>query len=125
GIANITYLPKSGKVVAFDTGPGNMVIDALVALHTGGKFDRGGRIAAAGKVNDKLFGKMLADRYYREEPPKSAGREQYGAQFVRWERQKVGRRRLAVRRHRGRARRPARLPEELVAAAECEVDAAG
>ena len=85
GIANITFLPKSGKVVAFDTGPGNMVIDALVALHSGGKqkFDRGGRIAAGGKVNDRLLGKLLADPYYREKPPKSAGREQYGAEFVR------------------------------------------
>ena len=85
GIANITALPKRGDVVAFDTGPGNMVIDALVTLHTEGrqKFDRGGRIAATGKVNDRLFGKLLLDSYYRATPPKSAGREQYGAEFVR------------------------------------------
>ena len=84
GIANITAIPKEGEVVAFDTGPGNMVIDALVAIHTQGKqkFDRGGRIAAGGKVNDRLFGKLLADPYYKEKPPKSAGREQYGAEFV-------------------------------------------
>src|SRR6266436_8375515 len=85
GIANITAIPKRGDVVAFDTGPGNMVIDALVTLHTEGrqKFDRGGRIAATGKVNDRLFGKLLLDSYYRATPPKSAGREQYGAEFVR------------------------------------------
>jgi len=83
GIANITYLPKDGRVVAFDTGPGNMVIDALVALYDGRSFDRGGRVAASGRVNDKLFGKLLTDPYYREKPPKSAGREQYGAQFIR------------------------------------------
>ncbi len=84
GIANITALPKKGDVVAFDTGPGNMVIDALVAMHTQGtqKFDRGGRLAAAGCVNDKLFGKLLQDPYYRERPPKSAGREQYGKEYV-------------------------------------------
>ena len=84
GIANITALPKKGDVLAFDTGPGNMVIDALVALHTQGKqkFDRGGRIAATGHVNDKLFGKLLQDPYYRERPPKSAGREQYGKEYV-------------------------------------------
>jgi len=63
GIGNITYLPKKGDVTAFDTGPGNMVIDALVTLHTKGKqkFDRGGRIAAAGRVNDKLFRQLLQD----------------------------------------------------------------
>src|SRR5437867_2910597 len=63
GIANITVLPKKGDVVAFDTGPGNMVIDALIAIHTQGKqkFDRGGRIAAVGRVNDKLFGTLLQD----------------------------------------------------------------
>jgi anhydro-N-acetylmuramic acid kinase len=85
GIGNITYLPKKGDVTAFDTGPGNMVIDALVTLHTKGKqkFDRGGRIAAAGRVNDKLFGQLLRDPYYREKPPKSAGREQYGEEFVK------------------------------------------
>jgi anhydro-N-acetylmuramic acid kinase len=85
GIANFTALPKKGAVLAFDTGPGNMVMDALVAVHTGGKqrFDRGGRIAAAGKINDKLFAKLLQNPYYKEAPPKSAGREQYGSEFVR------------------------------------------
>ena len=70
--------------MAFDTGPGNMVIDALVAIHTQGKqkFDRGGRIAAAGRVNDKLFGKLLQDPYYSRRRRKSTGREQYGKEFV-------------------------------------------
>jgi anhydro-N-acetylmuramic acid kinase len=85
GIANITAISKKGEVVAFDTGPGNMVIDALVALHTGGrqKFDRGGRIAAQGRINRKLLDSLLTDPYYKQKPPKSAGREQYGADFVR------------------------------------------
>jgi len=85
GIANITSISKDGKVVAFDTGPGNMVIDALVALHTGGKqkFDRCGRIAAQGRINRGLLDSLLADSYYKRKPPKSAGREQYGAEFVR------------------------------------------
>jgi anhydro-N-acetylmuramic acid kinase len=84
GIANITSISKDGGVVAFDTGPGNMVIDALTALHTGGKqkFDRGGWIAAQGTVNRRLLDGLLKDSYYREKPPKSAGREQYGAEFV-------------------------------------------
>jgi anhydro-N-acetylmuramic acid kinase len=85
GIANFTALSKEGKVVAFDTGPGNMVIDALVALHTAGKqrYDRGGRIAALGRINRRLLDSLLADPYYKRKPPKTAGREQYGAEFVR------------------------------------------
>jgi len=81
GIANITVIPAG---VAFDTGPGNMVIDALVREYTGGRqgFDRGGRIAARGQVDRALLDRLLADRYYRAKPPKSAGREQYGAEFV-------------------------------------------
>ena len=71
-------------VVAFDTGPGNMVIDALAREFTSGKlnYDRGGKIAAAGKVNRALLDELLRDPYYRRKPPKSAGREQYGAEFV-------------------------------------------
>jgi anhydro-N-acetylmuramic acid kinase len=85
GIANFTSISKEGKVVAFDTGPGNMVIDVLVALHTGGrqKFDRGGRIAAQGRINRRMLDSLLADPYYSRKPPKSAGREQYGAEFIK------------------------------------------
>jgi anhydro-N-acetylmuramic acid kinase len=84
GIANFTAISKAGKVIAFDTGPGNMVIDALVSLYTGGKqkFDRGGRIAAQGRANRRLLDQLLEDPYYGERPPKSAGREQYGTEFV-------------------------------------------
>jgi len=84
GIANITVIPPRGRVVAFDTGPGNMVIDALAREYTGGRrqYDRGGRIAASGNVNRALLDELLADPYYRRKPPKSAGREQYGAAFV-------------------------------------------
>jgi len=84
GIANITAIPAGAgaeKVVAFDTGPGNMAIDAL-ARELGQPYDRGGRIAESGRVNTTLLGDLLADRYYRRRPPKSAGREQYGAAFV-------------------------------------------
>jgi len=81
GIANITVIPSG---IAFDTGPGNMVIDALAREYTGGRqnFDRGGRIAARGNLNRPLLDRLLADPYYRAKPPKSAGREQYGAEFV-------------------------------------------
>ena len=80
GIANITVIkPRAvpGDVVAFDTGPGNMVMDQL----TGG-MDRGGKLGAAGRIDQKLLGELLDDRFYRAKPPKSAGREQYGEEFV-------------------------------------------
>ena len=80
GIANITAIAGGAKpeeVIAFDTGPGNMVINALAP-----PFDRGGKIAARGRVDGRLLDELMADRYYRLKPPKSAGREQYGAAFV-------------------------------------------
>ena len=88
GIANFTYLPAGAKlheVLAFDTGPGNMVMDALVKELTAGRelFDRDGAIAAKGKINRKLLRKLMNDEYYSRLPPKSAGREQYGAEFCR------------------------------------------
>jgi anhydro-N-acetylmuramic acid kinase len=87
GIANITVIPPAASaqdVIAFDTGPGNMVIDALASEITRGKlhYDRDGKIAASGRVNRHLLDELLADPYYRRKPPKSAGREQYGAAFI-------------------------------------------
>ncbi len=88
GIANITIIPAQAKpeqVIAFDTGPANMVIDQLVEQLTSGKqlYDRGGKIASQGKVDSTLLDQFMKDRFYRLPPPKTAGREQYGAEFVR------------------------------------------
>jgi len=88
GIANITLLPGGAgpeTTVAFDTGPGNMVIDQLVEHQSGGArhFDEGGKIAEAGRVDDALLRRLLANPYYDRQPPKSAGREQFGREFVR------------------------------------------
>src|SRR5580704_131017 len=87
GIANITAIPAAAapeQVIAFDTGPGNMVMDALAQELSNGKLrcDRDGKIAASGKPDVRLLDHLLRDRYYRQRPPKSAGREQYGAEFV-------------------------------------------
>jgi anhydro-N-acetylmuramic acid kinase len=87
GIANITAVPPAAKpqeVMAFDTGPGNMAIDALTMDLTCGRqrFDRNGQIAASGKVDRALMDSVLAHPYYRQRPPKTAGREQYGAEFI-------------------------------------------
>jgi anhydro-N-acetylmuramic acid kinase len=87
GIANITVIAAGAKaenVVAFDTGPGNMVIDALVTHHTGGKqrYDRNGSIARRGKIHERLLDAMMSDPYLNRKPPKTTGREQFGQQFV-------------------------------------------
>lgn len=85
GIANITIIPANaepGQVVAFDTGPGNMVIDQIAARATGQRCDRDGALAFSGEINLKLLEELLADPYYSKKPPKSAGREQYGSEFV-------------------------------------------
>ncbi len=87
GIANISAIPpntNTDRLIAFDTGPGNMVIDQLVARITLGRqtFDRDGGFASRGQVDPKLLAKLLRDKYYRAKPPKTAGREQFGAEFV-------------------------------------------
>jgi len=87
GIANLSAIPpntNSDRLIAFDTGPGNMVIDQLVARITLGRqtFDRDGGFASRGQVDPKLLAKLLRDKYYRAKPPKTAGREQFGAEFV-------------------------------------------
>ncbi len=87
GIANLTAIPPNSntdKIIAFDTGPGNMVIDQLVSRITLGRqtFDRDGVIAGAGAIDPKLLNKLLRDKYFRAKPPKTAGREQYGTEFV-------------------------------------------
>lgn len=87
GIANLTLLPPEvapENVCAFDTGPGNMVMDALAAHCSQGRrrWDHDGRAAARGRVLEPLLGRLLADPYYRRKPPKSCGREQFGRAFV-------------------------------------------
>jgi anhydro-N-acetylmuramic acid kinase len=86
GIANLTTIPAgaaANDVIAFDTGPGNMVIDAVTEKLFGKAFDRGGRIAASGKVLDKVVHAILRRDFFRQKPPKTAGREEFGREFVR------------------------------------------
>jgi anhydro-N-acetylmuramic acid kinase len=86
GIANLTAIPANSAptgVVAFDTGPGNMVIDAVTDKLFRQPFDRGGRIAASGKVLDKVIREILQREFFRMAPPKTAGREEFGREFVR------------------------------------------
>jgi len=86
GIANITVLPKNcpvEKVVAFDTGPGNMVVDSLMHEFYGKPYDHKGRTALRGAVSLELFSKMARHPYLKTGPPKSTGREDFGDEFVR------------------------------------------
>jgi anhydro-N-acetylmuramic acid kinase len=86
GIANLTMIPAASsatEIVAFDTGPGNMVIDAVTETLFGQPFDRSGRIAASGKVLDPIVHELLRRDFFRKNPPKTAGREEFGREFVR------------------------------------------
>lgn len=87
GIANLTLLPQGTDdpvdLIAFDSGPGNMVIDALADWLLGERYDRDGAVAAAGVVDDELLAELLADPYFARPAPRSAGREQFGREFAR------------------------------------------
>lgn len=85
GIANLTAIPANAapaNVIAFDTGPGNMVIDWLVQHLFGKAFDRNGAMAAKGTVLDAVLRSNLRDAYFRLRPPRTAGREQFGRGFA-------------------------------------------
>ena len=93
GIANLTYLPRGGTladVIAFDTGPGNAVLDALMSTRQDGAaaFDAQGAAAARGTVSRVLLETLLADPYFRLPPPRSTGRERFGAGFAEMMRQR-------------------------------------
>jgi anhydro-N-acetylmuramic acid kinase len=97
GIANVTYLPPrfrpSSEVFAFDTGPGNMLIDDAASRATGGEwsYDQDGQLAAAGHVDPVLLAELMTHPYLRQPPPKTTGREVFGAQMAAqvWEQGKT------------------------------------
>jgi anhydro-N-acetylmuramic acid kinase len=85
GIANVSAIPAGGgvdAVLAFDTGPANMVIDAAMLKLYGRAYDCGGAAASRGRVLDPVVAKFLQGRYFSAPPPKSCGREEFGAAFV-------------------------------------------
>lgn len=84
GIANITVLKKNARkqdVFAFDTGPGNMIIDGLMYHLFKKKYDKNSLVARKGTLNPELFNFLIMDSAYRAAPPKSTGREHYGMEF--------------------------------------------
>ena len=87
GIANLTVIPTNaapGKIIAFDTGPANMLIDALVAHFTRGRqrYDNNARLAQQGRAIPALLDELMRDPYLKLAPPKSTGREYYGRAYV-------------------------------------------
>ena len=104
GIGNITAIPAGAgpeNVIAFDTGPGNMVIDQITEQLFGRRYDRDGRIAAKGHVLDDVVGWAMCMEFFSRTPPRTAGREEFGREFV-----------VAFLRRCGRAR-----PQDVVATA--------
>jgi anhydro-N-acetylmuramic acid kinase len=84
GIANVTFLPANSgadKIIAFDTGPGNMIIDGLMTLLANKKYDNHGNLAAKGQVHQSVLNSLLKHPYLRKSPPKTCGREEFGLQF--------------------------------------------
>jgi len=85
GIANLTAIPAgavASQIIAFDTGPGNMVIDALAQRLFGQQFDRNGALAAMGTVLEPVLAAELRNAYFQLKPPRTAGREQFGRAYA-------------------------------------------
>jgi anhydro-N-acetylmuramic acid kinase len=85
GIANLTAIPAGAslrQIIAFDTGPGNMVIDAAMEELFDKRYDRDGRIAASGRVLDGVIATLLSANFFRQKPPRTAGREEFGREYV-------------------------------------------
>ena len=85
GIANLTAIPAgaaANRVMAFDTGPGNMVIDGVTQRLFGKQYDRDGRISGSGSVLDRVINDVMHRPFFRRKPPKTAGREEFGREFA-------------------------------------------
>jgi anhydro-N-acetylmuramic acid kinase len=85
GIANLTAIPAGAslrQVIAFDTGPGNMVMDAVMEELFGKRYDRDGKVAASGRVLDGVVAKLVRAPFFRQKPPRTAGREEFGREYL-------------------------------------------
>jgi anhydro-N-acetylmuramic acid kinase len=85
GIANITWLPAGcleDQILAYDSGPGNMVVNSLMRYFYNADYDIDGEVARKGILNQDLFGWMVSQPYFRKDPPKSTGRELFGQKFL-------------------------------------------
>ncbi len=99
GIANLTFIPACAEemeVIAFDTGPGNMITDALAKEYYNKQFDNAGEIAGSGKIDEELLLELLENQYFTQPPPKSTGRELFGEKFLDIFKKKAAHRKLSA-----------------------------
>lgn len=82
GVANVTYIGEDGTLLAFDTGPGNAMIDDWVRKHTGASRDEGGRLAAKGHTDSRRLEKLLGNPYFLRKPPKSIDRNEFSPDIL-------------------------------------------
>lgn len=86
GVANVTWIGENGAILAFDTGPGNALIDDLVFERNRHSHDQDGRLAAAGKVDEGVLRTLLSDPYFKKSPPKSLDRDAWNTGLLTWHR---------------------------------------
>ena len=79
GVGNVTWIGDDGDILAFDTGPGNALIDDFISETTGQNFDEDGEIAAAGEIDEEILNELLAHSYFKQKPPKSLDRNAFDA----------------------------------------------
>ncbi len=79
GVANVTFVGSMGEVIAFDTGPGNALLDDWMLKRGGQKYDAGGKTAARGKIDENILKQLLAHKFFLAQPPKSLDRNAFAA----------------------------------------------
>ena len=82
GISNITYLPRNKKIIGFDCGPGNILLDQWIKIHQNKNFDNHGRWAKTGKLVNDLLHNFKKDLFFKKQPPKSTGRELFNIDWL-------------------------------------------
>ncbi len=82
GVSNITFAPNDGPLLAFDTGPGNGLIDDWISDHTGARYDEDGAMAASGRISVPALNELLDNRFFNKPPPKSLDRYDFGLEAV-------------------------------------------
>ncbi|MBZ5546563.1 MAG: anhydro-N-acetylmuramic acid kinase [Acidobacteriia bacterium] len=85
GIANLTAIPAGAsprQIIAFDTGPGNMVIDAVMEELFRRRYDRDGKVAATGQIQEGVVAQLMRESFFHQKPPRTAGREEFGREYV-------------------------------------------
>jgi anhydro-N-acetylmuramic acid kinase len=83
GMSNVTLLPTTGKVLGFDTGPGNVLMDLWIQAHKNQAYDKNGSWAKSGKIHSELLKTLLSESFFKQKPPKSTGRELFNIEWLK------------------------------------------